>query len=64
MTRLAKLATTWPREPCAACRERPAIQCVPDDETPPPRYPEGACRRCGRTVFTVPTLVGADCDSI
>jgi hypothetical protein len=54
----------WPREPCAACRERPAIQCVPNDETPAPRYPEGVCRRCGRQLYTAPVLVGVDCDAI
>jgi hypothetical protein len=62
--RLAKLQTIWPREPCAACRARPAIRCVPDAETPAPRYPEGVCRRCGRQRFTVPILVGVDCHAM
>ena len=62
--RLAKLQTIWPPAPCPECAARPAIVCVAGEDDSAPCYPEGVCRRCGRKLFTVPILVGVECDSI
>jgi hypothetical protein len=62
--RLQKLTRLWPPEPCPACMARPALVCVPNAETPTPNFPEGVCRECGRILYTVPVLIGVDCDEI
>ena len=61
---LAKLQTIWPPAPCRACQERPAIVCVPQPDTPVPDYPAGRCSDCGRTLYSVPILVGISDDDI
>jgi hypothetical protein len=62
--RLAKLQTIWPPEPCSACVARPAIVCVEHADDPAPHYPEGRCPDCGRTLYTVPVLIGVDGDAL
>jgi len=64
-TRLRKLAILYPAPPCAACQDRPAVACVvrADDPDPFDTAP-GICGACGRTLYSVPVLVGIDCDAI
>jgi hypothetical protein len=62
--RLQNLARIWPSQPCPACESRPAIVCVQRADDPVPDYPEGRCPACGRTLFTVPILVGVDCNEL
>jgi hypothetical protein len=62
--RLQKLARLWPWPPCPACVARPAIVCIAHEDDPVPDYPEGRCSACGGTLYSVPVLVGIDCDQI
>jgi hypothetical protein len=63
--RLDRLARLWPQKKCAACLARPAIVCVGvDDDDAPPVYDVGPCPRCGQMRWSVPVLVGVDCDAI
>jgi len=63
-TRLSRLQTLWPVDPCPACAVRPAVVCIEGEEDPAPAYPEGRCPACGRLLYSVPVLVGVDCDAI
>jgi hypothetical protein len=62
--RLKNLATIWPPAPCPACESRPALVCIPHEDDPVPDYPEGRCPACGRLLYTVPVLIGVDCDEL
>ena len=62
--RLGKLEILWPRQPCDACRERPAVVCIPDEDTPLPSYPEGRCPRCGMMRTSVVVIIGVARDAI
>jgi hypothetical protein len=62
--RLQNLARVWPPEPCPDCVSRLAIVCLPHEDDPVPDYPEGRCAVCGRIRFTVPVLIGVDCDAL
>jgi hypothetical protein len=60
---LQTLRALWP-VPCSACADQPAIVCIPTANAPVPDFQVGTCRRCGRTLYSTPILVGVDCDAI
>jgi hypothetical protein len=62
--RLQNLTRLWPPDPCPDCRSRPAIVCIAHADDPAPDYPEGRCPACGRILYSVPVLIGVDCDAI
>ena len=62
--RLSKLQTIWPSELCAACATRPTLVCVKHEDDPVPVFDTGRCPTWGRTLFSVPILIGIDCDAL
>jgi hypothetical protein len=62
--RLQALAKIWPVAPCHVCRERPAVFCIAHQDDLVPAFREGRCPECGRLLYSVPILVGVDCDAI
>jgi hypothetical protein len=60
---LQTLRALWP-VPCPECADQPAIVCIPDADAPVPEFQVGACRRCGRFLYSTPILVGVDCEAI
>ena len=61
---LRTLRALWPEPPCPECADQPAIVCIPHKYAPVPDFQVGSCRRCGRSLSSVPILVGIDCEAI
>ncbi len=62
--RLQNLTRIWPPAPCRICQERPAVVYIDHEDDPVPDYSQGRCPACGRILYSVPVLVGVDCDAI
>ena len=56
------LVRLWP-VPCPECTDRPAVACIAVGEDAP-YYPEGRCPQCEVMWFSVPVIIGVDCDAL
>jgi hypothetical protein len=62
--RLERLFRIFPPEKCAQCLARPPIYCIEHEDDPVPDFEEGPCPVCGSMRYTVPIVVGVDCDKL